>query len=181
MWWLREKSDLHIHRTTGKSPLDLFEEEELQPLPLHPYDTSEVALRVCDAEGFVAFETNRYSVPSDYIADILSIKATEHEILVYGPEIDLIARHERMPAGMSRKVENPNHFATKKVHYGLEPVREAFTALANLKGPYREASEKLRLPRPVYPPYERALRKRRHPQCNRARHLVPGLRRARGG
>lgn len=128
-WWLREKSDLHVHRTTGKPPIVLFEEENLQPLPLHPYDTSEVALRVCDAEGFVAFETNRYSVPSEYIADILTITATEHEILVYSPEIDLIARHERLPAGQGRKVENPDHFATKKVRYGLEPVREAFIAL----------------------------------------------------
>ena len=128
-WWLKEKSDLHVHRTTGKPPLELFEEEHLQPLPAHPYDTAEVALRVCDAEGFVAFETNRYSAPSDYIADILTIKATEHEILIYSPEIDLIARHERLPAGQGRKVENPDHFAPKCVRYGLEPVREAFIAL----------------------------------------------------
>lgn len=127
--WRKEKSDLHIHRTTGKPPLELFEEEGLQPLPLHPYDTSEVALRVCDPEGFVSFETNRYSVPSGNIADILSIKATEYEILVYSPEIDLIARHEREPAGLNRKVENPGHFATKRIRYGLEPVREVFLAL----------------------------------------------------
>lgn len=128
-WWLREKSDLHVHRTTGKPPLELFEEEKLTPLPAHPYDTSEVVLRVCDAEGFVSFETNRYSVPSGNITDILSIKATDEEILVYSPEIDLIVRHERAPAGHGRKAENPDHFATKKVRYGLEPVREAFTAL----------------------------------------------------
>ena len=105
-------------------------------MPLHPYDTSEVALRTCDAEGFVAFETNRYSVPSDYIADILTIKATEHEILVFSPEIDLISRHERLPAGQGKKVENPDHFATKKVRYGLEPVREAFTALGEAAGEF---------------------------------------------
>jgi transposase len=137
-WWLKEKADLHIHRTTGKPPLELFEEEELQPLPLHPYDTAEVALRVCDAEGFVAFETNRYSVPSGYIADILSLKATEHEILIYSPEIDLIARHEREPAGRGRKVEDPAHFAMKRVRYGLEPVREAFLALGEAAGEFLE-------------------------------------------
>jgi transposase len=128
-WWLREKADLHVHRTTGKPPLELFEQEHLQPLPAHPYDTAEVALRVCDAEGFVSFETNRYSAPSAYIADILTLKATEHEILIFSPEIDCIARHERLPAGQGKKVENPDHFATKRVRYGLEPVREAFIAL----------------------------------------------------
>lgn len=131
-WWMKEKSDLHIHDTTKRAPIELFIEQEqsaLQPLPLHPYDTSEVALRVCDAEGFVVFETNRYSVPSGNIADILSIKATEQEIMIYNPELALIAHHERQPAGLGRKIEDPGHFKTKKIRYGLEPVREAFIEL----------------------------------------------------
>ena len=128
-WWLKEKSDLHIHRTTGKPPLELFEEEELQPLPRHPYDTAEVALRLCDAEGFVSFETNRYSVPSAYIADIVTLKATEQEIFIYSPEIDCIARHGREPAGAGKKVEDPRHFLPRRDRYGLEPVKEAFLAL----------------------------------------------------
>jgi len=128
-WWLKEKSDLHIHDTTGRAPLELFAEEQLQPLPLHPYDTSEVRLRVCESDGLIEFETNRYSVPSGNIADILTIKATEHEVMIYNPEIDLIAKHERQPAGSGRRVTNPGHFRTKKDRYGLEPVREAFVAL----------------------------------------------------
>jgi transposase len=130
-WWLKEKSDLHIHDTTKRTPIELFMEEQrtLQPLPLHPYDTAEVYLKVCDAEGFINLETNRYSVPSGNIADILSVKATEHEILLYNPELKLIAQHERQPAGAGRRVENPGHFKTKKVRYGLEPVREAFMEL----------------------------------------------------
>ena len=135
LWWLKEKSDLHIHTTTKRAPIELFTEREqaaLQPLPLHPYDTSEVALKICDAEGFINFETNRYSVPSGNMGDILSIKATEHEILIYSPEIELIARHERQPAGTGTKVENPYHFKTKRIRYGLEPVREAFMELGSV-------------------------------------------------
>lgn len=134
-WWLKEKSDLHIHDTTKRAPIELFMEQEqsaLQPLPAHPYDTSEVALKVCDAEGFIHLETNRYSVPSGNMADILSIKATEQEILVYTPELQLVARHERQPAGYGRTVENPGHFKTKKIRYGLEPVREAFMELGEM-------------------------------------------------
>jgi transposase len=135
LWWLKEKSDLHIHDTTKRAPIELFIEQEqaaLQPLPLHPYDTSEVYLKVCDAEGFINLETNRYSAPSGNMADILSIKATEHEILIYTPELDLIACHERQPAGSGRKMENPEHFKTKKIRYGLEPVREAFMELGEM-------------------------------------------------
>jgi transposase len=131
-WWLKEKSDLHIHDTTKHAPIELFIEQEqgaLQPLPLHPYDSSEVALRVCDAEGFVEFETNRYSAPSESIADIVSLKAAEHEIMIYSPELQLVAHHERQPAGAGRKIEDPGHFKTKRVRYGLEPVKEAFMEL----------------------------------------------------
>jgi transposase len=128
-WWLREKADRHLHRTTGKPPGELFAAERLQPLPRHPYDTAEVALRLCDAEGFVSFETNRYSVPAGHIADIVTLKATEEEILIYSPEIDCIARHGRAPAGAGKTVEEPAHFLPKRDRYGLEPVREAFLAL----------------------------------------------------
>jgi hypothetical protein len=88
-----------------------------------------VALRVCGPDGYIEFETNHYSVPSGNIADILSLKATEHEILIYTPEIELIARHQRYPAGLGKRVENPDHFKTKKRRYGLEPIREAFLEL----------------------------------------------------
>lgn len=131
-WWLKEKSDLHIHNTTKRAPIELFMQQEqsaLQPLPLHPYDTSEVVLQVCGDDSFVIFETNRYSVPSDSIADIVSIKATDHEINIYSPELQLIAHHERQPAGLGRRVETPEHFKTKRIKYGLEPVRDAFMAL----------------------------------------------------
>jgi hypothetical protein len=131
-WWIRERSDVHRHETTGRPPIELFEEDEreaLTPLPLHPYDAAEVALRVCDREGFLAFETNRYSVPYEYLFDILTLKVTEHEVFVYSPELDLIARHERVPAGARQPVEHPAHHVSPQVRYGLEPVRDAFLAL----------------------------------------------------
>ena len=101
-WWLRERSDKHPHDTTHRPPLELFMEQErgaLQPLPLHDYDSSEVALRVCSIDGFLDFETNRYSVPYEYVADILTLKATEQEVFIYSPEIELVAQHERLPSG----------------------------------------------------------------------------------
>lgn len=131
-WWLPEKSDRHTHNTTKRPPIELFMEAEqsaLRPLPMHPYDTSEVALALCRDHGFVVFETNQYSVPKGHIADILSIKATEREVIIYSQELELLARHERQPAGSGAKVENPDHLESKKDRYGLEPVRESFLAL----------------------------------------------------
>ena len=131
-WWLRNRSDIHIHDTTNRPPLELFLEQEqdaLRPLPCHPYDSAEVALRVCNLEGYIEFETNRYPVPYEYVADILSMKATEHEILIFSPDLDLIVRHERLPAGAVKKLDMPEIHGPRKVRYGLEPVREQFIAL----------------------------------------------------
>jgi len=133
-WWLKEKSDKHIHDTTKRSPLDFFIEREkdaLQKLPCHPYDTSEVKLLVARCNAVVEFETNFYSVPENYIADIMSLKATENEIFIYSPELELVASHERIPIGSNKTSENPEHRTSKQVKYGLESVKEAFLALGN--------------------------------------------------
>lgn len=133
-WWMAERSDVHIHDTTGRAPLELFLEKEqltLTALPVHPYDTAEVALRVCRVDGFLEHDTNFYSVPYEYIADILTVKATEEEIIVYSPELNVIAHHERKPMGANEKVEDPGHRKSDKIRYGLEPVKEAFLALGD--------------------------------------------------
>jgi transposase len=138
-WWLRERSDKHPHDTTHRPPLELFMEQEigaLQPLPLHDYDSSEVALRVCSIDGFLDFETNRYSVPYEYVADILTLKATEHDVFIYSPEIEVVAHHERLPQGAGKPSEKPQHRGSKKIRYGLEPVRDAFLALGEAAQPF---------------------------------------------
>jgi transposase len=98
-WWLESRSDVHVHDTTGRRPLELFLEQEqaaLKPLPAHPYDTAEVALRICRVDGFLEHETNLYSVPYEYVCDILTVKAMENEIMVYSPDLRVIAHHERL-------------------------------------------------------------------------------------
>jgi len=138
-WWLRERSDTHVHGTTGRPPLELFLEQEaaaLQPLPLHPYDSGEVVLRVCDLEGYLAFETNRYPVPYEHVGDILTMKATEHEIIIYSPELALIVRHERLPAGAMVTLDGGAIHGVKTVRYGLEPVRDQFLALGEQAGEF---------------------------------------------
>jgi transposase len=132
-WWMVNRSDTHVHDTTRQPPLERFLAAEalaLQPLPLHPYDTSEVGFRVCSMDGFIEWETNKYSVPYEHVGEILTVKATDEEILVYGPDIRKIAVHERRPDSAHQIIELVEHRAhAKKVRYGLEPVRQTFVAL----------------------------------------------------
>ncbi len=133
-WWLTEKSDLHVHETTGRPPLELFLEQELTaltPLPLHPYDCAEVGLRVCDLDGYLDFETNRYPVPYEHVADILTMKVTEHEVFVYSPELELIVRHERVQNGSRITLDGSAVHGVKTLRYGLEPMREQFLQLGD--------------------------------------------------
>jgi len=138
-WWIRERSDTHVHDTTGRPPLEIFLEQELPALgslPLHPYDCAEVALRVCDLEGYLEFETNRYPVPYEHVADILTMKATEQEIIVYSPELEIIVRHERAPAGGRITRDGSAIHGVRTVRYGLEPIREQFLHLGEHAGEF---------------------------------------------
>ncbi len=131
-WWLKNRSDTHIHDTTNRAPLELFMESEahrLLPLPMHSYDTSEVGYRICRLDGFVEWDTSTYSVPYEYVAELLVVKASEEEIVIFGPDLRKIATHERLSLGANGKIELTEHRNSKKIRYGLEPVRELFLAL----------------------------------------------------
>ncbi len=59
-----KRGPIYISTTRpGTLPLELFSQETLQPLPHHPYDSSEVALRVCGPDGFIEFNTDHYPSP----------------------------------------------------------------------------------------------------------------------
>jgi len=76
----------------------------------------------------VTFETNRYSLPTGYIGDILSIKAGERELRIYSQDLKLLAVHERHAMGENATIEAPSHYRVRREKYGLEPVREAFVS-----------------------------------------------------
>lgn len=99
-WWLAQVADLRQHKTTQRTPLDLYQEElsHLLPLPEKPYDTAEVVYRTVNPEGFISYLQNFYSVPWQRMGQLLPVRITESEVIVYDPDIRAIARHERLPA-----------------------------------------------------------------------------------
>jgi transposase len=99
-WWLAHVADIRQHKTTRRTPLDLFQEElpHLLPLPAKPYDTAEVVYRTVNPEGYISYLQNFYSVPWQRIGELLPVRITETELIVFDPDIREIARHERLPA-----------------------------------------------------------------------------------
>jgi hypothetical protein len=99
-WWLAHVADVRVHKTTQRTPLDLYQEElpHLLPLPEKPYDTAEVVYRTVNPEGFITYRHNFYSLPWQRIGQLLPVRVTETEVIVYDPDIREIARHQRLPA-----------------------------------------------------------------------------------
>ncbi len=85
-WWLEHRADVREHGTTGERPIDRFAQEApaLLPLPAHPYDDAELAYRVVSVEGFIQWDTTTYSVPVAHILQVVPVRATADEVIVYG-------------------------------------------------------------------------------------------------
>jgi hypothetical protein len=99
--WLAETADVRVHRETKRRPIDLFEEEKphLLGLPAHAYDTAQVLYRTVDPDGYIAYLQNFYSVPWHHIGELLPVRVTDKELMIYGPDVKEIARYELYPSG----------------------------------------------------------------------------------
>lgn len=131
-WWLAEVSDLHLHRTTGKTPLELHSQElpHLLPLPEKPYDSAEVLYRSVNSEGYIPYRQNFYSVPWQLIGQLLPVRITETELLVYDPQIDQIARHPLVaPAQTGQRLTHKNHLPGPDLVRGRQLLRQRFEQL----------------------------------------------------
>ena len=56
------------------------------------YDTAQVLYRTLNSEGHVMCRQNIYSVPWQRIGELLPVRITEKELIVYGPDEREIAR-----------------------------------------------------------------------------------------
>jgi transposase len=104
-WWLSNVADVRVHRETQQRPLDRYAEERphLIALPGQPYDTAVVLYRIADAEGFVCYQQNCYSVPWRFIGQALPLRITAEEVIVYNPALAEVARHRLFPRGLVRQ------------------------------------------------------------------------------
>ncbi len=134
-WWLRRRADLRVHRHSGCRPIDRWREERplLRPLPEHDYDTAEVIYRSVDVEGYVSYRNNRYSVPWRLIGELLPLRVTESELVVYTRDIVECARHELFPRTVARQERTvPEHRPRAEKGVTLDLLRQRFEALGAL-------------------------------------------------
>jgi hypothetical protein len=104
--WRKERNE-RVHRSTQRTPASALTEEKLLPLPAVSYRPYRVVQASIGKTAFVEFDSNRYSVPTDYAGMAATICAyPEHiEIVVHERKI---AHHARS-FGRHEKREHPSH------------------------------------------------------------------------
>lgn len=95
-YWPANIANVRKHDTTGERPVDRFERERglLRALPKMAYDADDVFFTSITPHARVRYDTNRYSVPPEYVRKDVIVRANEDELWVVhrGAEI---ARHTR--------------------------------------------------------------------------------------
>ena len=116
-----------------RTPFELHAEEQphLVARPRHAYDTARVVYRVCDLEGFVAWEGNRYSLPIENVTELLPVRITQTEIFVYAQNLKLVARHELRPRSAGEDVVAPGHRPKPDRGPGLDQLRITYRELGD--------------------------------------------------
>lgn len=132
--WLAEVADVRIHGETRQSPLErhALEQPHLIPLPATPYETAQVVYRTASVEGFIVWRQNQYSVPWRYLGQILPVRITPEEVIVYSPRLDQeIARHALWPGTQSRqrRLDSAHHPAPNDARQRLAVLKERYEEL----------------------------------------------------
>jgi len=144
--WMDTIADLRpIKRMKRRTRMELFAEEKplMRALPRHPYDTARVLYKLCDIEGWIAWQGNWYSLPYDYVTEILPVRITEHELFVYKTDLTCLARHPLLPRGAQQYSVLAGH-RPRHAEYGpdLDQLRRAFADLGDPAAAFLSALEK---------------------------------------
>jgi transposase len=108
--WLATIANVRCHGETRQPPAALFttiDKPALRPLPPLPPDTSVTRTVRVTNRCRIVLDTNRYSVPSLYASQRLTLKAFSDRICLYHCH-NLIATHPRSYE-RHRDFENPDH------------------------------------------------------------------------
>jgi hypothetical protein len=134
-WWLAEVADVREHRQTRRRPTELHAEElpHLIPLPERPYEVAEMVYRTVDAEGFVSYGNHRYSVPWQFLGQVLPVRITDDAVAISSPRLEVLARHVRFPPTERHRTSRlPEHLPPRDLVRRREVLRERFAEMGPL-------------------------------------------------
>lgn len=105
--WRRQIAGMRKHGTTGKRPLEHFEQEEraaLMPLPARRFEPVLWKEAKVHRDSHVCFAGAYYSVPWRHVGKQVMVRATRGSVAIYADDVR-VATHERLRAGQRRTTE----------------------------------------------------------------------------
>lgn len=92
--WTADKN-LTVHKSTGRTPSDMRNEEGLMPIPQIPWDNISINPPVKTTKtAMMIFDTNYYSVPDYLVGKSLSVHASVDKVKIYDGDKE-VACHNR--------------------------------------------------------------------------------------
>jgi hypothetical protein len=89
--------------------------------------------RTVDAEGFISYGQNRYSVPWQYLGQVLPVQITEEAVTIYSSRLERLARHIRFPpTERLQQSRQPEHLPPRDLVRRREVLRARFAELGPL-------------------------------------------------
>jgi len=128
-------------RDFKESPLQRHQREQphLLPLPTCDFDTAQVVYRHVNVEGYLTHRLNFYSVPWSYIGQVLPVRLTENEVIIYSVGLEEIARHPLVSStqtGFKQMIKGHHPSADPGERERL--LRERFAQLGPVAVPFLE-------------------------------------------
>ncbi len=106
--WNLEVAAIRIHGTTGKRPIDAFQEREvgaLSPLPKDRWEPVTWKVATVHIDSHVQIDGAFYSVPWRHVAEKLWVQIMLHSVAVYREDV-VLCTHSKANRGERRTVEN---------------------------------------------------------------------------
>ncbi len=144
----RHQKNRKLHRSTGRTPVEMLKEEKLIALPQIHYRPCRLLVAQVSKTGFVLFETNRYSVPAS---------GPTCEIIAYPEYIEIhekgrkIATHKRVFL-RNQKIENLLHrekLLSITPHYKYQRIYKLISGMDASAGQFLAAAEQAGLDKTV--------------------------------
>jgi len=99
--WLHEVAAQRTHGTTGRKPIEAFEQDEksaLLKLPAHRFELVEWKECTVHPDAHISFAKRLYSVPWTLIGEKVWVRATPHSVVVFAKD-ERVATHDRRGPG----------------------------------------------------------------------------------
>ncbi|HAJ3957523.1 TPA: IS21 family transposase, partial [Escherichia coli] len=107
-YWMDTVANVRVHGTTHEVPVERWRHENLQRFNLIPFETVERHKRRVSSDCQVSYESNRYSVPFQWVGQIVAVQDDKNgRIRIFAGD-ELIAEHTKA-SDRHQKMINPEH------------------------------------------------------------------------